>query len=339
MLGNLEEGGDRRQQVGDDLLDDRHERAAARQLHELFEVVCFMTVSDVVSRRIAVRHRRPPREKPGRRALPGPELELPFGLGDQHLEAADCRSRRRARRQELRVVRRVDQVVDEPAVQRHAVHRAEPGRVAAAGVALTSTSQLPDGGGKSPARPPASAATRRAASAAARETVTSAPLSASATATAACRPAGTEERRARAAEREPSGERREKPVDVRVRADPAAVADHDGVDRADAPRQRIDLVHVRHERHLERRGDAGAAQRDRAGEMTKSAASRRFERQIGGVEAERGEAGVVHDRRPGVDDRVANDAVERGIGPDPPEPEVAKQPRRRDLTGATPSPA
>ena len=37
VFGDLEECRDRRQQVGDDLLHDRHERAAARQLHEFFE--------------------------------------------------------------------------------------------------------------------------------------------------------------------------------------------------------------------------------------------------------------------------------------------------------------
>ena len=43
VLGDLQERGDRRQQVRDDLLDHRHERAAPRQLHELFERVCFMS--------------------------------------------------------------------------------------------------------------------------------------------------------------------------------------------------------------------------------------------------------------------------------------------------------
>ena len=36
VLGDLEERGDRREQVRDDLLHHRHERAAARQIHELF---------------------------------------------------------------------------------------------------------------------------------------------------------------------------------------------------------------------------------------------------------------------------------------------------------------
>ena len=36
VFGDLEKRRDRRQQVGDDLLDDRHERAAPRQVHEFF---------------------------------------------------------------------------------------------------------------------------------------------------------------------------------------------------------------------------------------------------------------------------------------------------------------
>src|SRR5262249_41668043 len=37
MLGDLEEGRDRRQEIGDDLLADRHERAASREVLELFK--------------------------------------------------------------------------------------------------------------------------------------------------------------------------------------------------------------------------------------------------------------------------------------------------------------
>jgi len=43
MLGDLQEGRDRRQQIRHDLLDDRHERAAPRQLHEFF-VTCLFHV-------------------------------------------------------------------------------------------------------------------------------------------------------------------------------------------------------------------------------------------------------------------------------------------------------
>src|SRR5687767_9402991 len=41
MFGNLQKGGDRREQVRHDFLDDRHERAAPRQFHELF-VCCLL---------------------------------------------------------------------------------------------------------------------------------------------------------------------------------------------------------------------------------------------------------------------------------------------------------
>jgi hypothetical protein len=37
VLGDFQKRGDRRQQVGDDFLDDGHERAPARQVYELFE--------------------------------------------------------------------------------------------------------------------------------------------------------------------------------------------------------------------------------------------------------------------------------------------------------------
>ena len=37
VFGDLQERRDRRQQVGDDLLDDRHERPAPGELHEFFE--------------------------------------------------------------------------------------------------------------------------------------------------------------------------------------------------------------------------------------------------------------------------------------------------------------
>ena len=49
VLGDLEEGGDRGQQVGNDLLDDRHEGAPPRQLHELVERRLFHEVSIVLS--------------------------------------------------------------------------------------------------------------------------------------------------------------------------------------------------------------------------------------------------------------------------------------------------
>ena len=48
---------------------------------------------------------------------------------------------------------------------------------------------------------------------------------------------------------------------------------------------------------------------------------------------ERAEAGVVHHRRQRVRDRVADHAVERGVGSDAAEPELVQQPRGRHLAG------
>ena len=92
VLGDLQKGRDRRQQVRHDLLDDRHERAAPRQLHELFErrLLHDSRGSDGSPSARAGK-------QTGRRPLAGPQLELPLRLRDEHLEAADRRgSPRRA---------------------------------------------------------------------------------------------------------------------------------------------------------------------------------------------------------------------------------------------------
>ena len=44
VLGDFQERRDRRQQVGDDLLADRHERAALARSTNSSKVVCFMAV-------------------------------------------------------------------------------------------------------------------------------------------------------------------------------------------------------------------------------------------------------------------------------------------------------
>ena len=106
VLGDLEERRHRRQQVRDDLLDDRHERAAPRQLDELFERgllhsrcswrVALLRPND---RARPLRRWRSPRP---RTVLPEaaarPQLELPFRLRDQHLDAADRLAAGRAAR-------------------------------------------------------------------------------------------------------------------------------------------------------------------------------------------------------------------------------------------------
>ena len=128
--------------------------------------------------------------------------------------------------------------------------------------------------------------------------MTCAPLSASANRDRPRRAAAAEDGRAGAAQR-CAASAEQGTLDVGVRAEPAAVAGDDRVDRADAPRER--------RRSRPRTASAwtlngavmlDAARRERAGEDRRSRRRRGFERQVGGVETERGESGVVHDRRP-----------------------------------------
>ena len=63
-------------------------------------------------------------EQPGRRPLPGPELELPLRLRDEHLEPPIVvAARARAPREQRRRGGLVDEVVHDLAVERRAVHR------------------------------------------------------------------------------------------------------------------------------------------------------------------------------------------------------------------------
>ena len=84
VLGDLQERRHRRQQVGDDLLADRHERAAPRQFLELFKRRDFHRSMNSASFRSARRAHHA-----GRRLRAGPPLELLLRLRDQHVEAAD----------------------------------------------------------------------------------------------------------------------------------------------------------------------------------------------------------------------------------------------------------
>ena len=97
----------------------------------------------------------------------------------------------------------------------------------------------------------------------------------------------------------------------------------------------------RHQRDLERRRDARARPATAPCESDEVGCVARFERQVHRVQIERSEAGVVHDRRPRVPDRVADDAVERRVRPDAPElqvggacgrPASGRAPRRRRRT-------
>src|SRR5262245_29568194 len=87
--------------------------------------------------------------------------------------------------------------------------------------------------------------------------VTPAPSSTSAAATARAAPT---------ADTRSPAQRFEETFDVRVRPDGAPIPNHDRVDRADVGGDRRDLVKVRHDRDLERRRDARAAQVDGLGE-------------------------------------------------------------------------
>ena len=102
--------------------------------------------------------------------------------------------------------------------------------------------------------------------------------------------------------------------------------DDQRVDRADALRQRLHFVDVIHQRNLERRGDAGAAQAGCPGEHDEVLGVACIEPEVHRVQADRVESGVVHDRRQRVRDRLADHAEQRGIGSDAPEAEIAQQP-------------
>ena len=101
VLGDLEERRHRRQQVRDDLLDHRHERAAPRQLHELFEGRLLHAVSSACRRDVAVAGCRARLRRTGPRAAAvRSRARTAAPPARQHLEAADrqaARARARVR--------------------------------------------------------------------------------------------------------------------------------------------------------------------------------------------------------------------------------------------------
>ena len=131
VLGNLEKGGHRRQQVRHDLLHDRHERAAPRQLHELVERRLFHATdpscclaTDVHGlhgsgshgssiappprtgpRAAAGRSRSRTDVRPARRASPGRRWRAP-GAPPRRASGSSDRGRRRGRRRAGRRRRR-----------------------------------------------------------------------------------------------------------------------------------------------------------------------------------------------------------------------------------------
>ena len=152
VLGDLQERRDRRQEVGDDLLAHRHERAALRQFHELVERrqlhVCDRdgAIGRANERRRASAAARMTPASGGGRST----TRTAVRLGHEHVQAADRLAAGGARvAQQPRLLRVVDQVVDEPAVEARLGPAASRRRCGAVptGVAFTSRSQLPGAGG------------------------------------------------------------------------------------------------------------------------------------------------------------------------------------------------
>jgi hypothetical protein len=110
----------------------------------------------------------------------------------------------------------------------------------------------------------------------------------------ACRAARAEHRRAHPFQGNPSRQRSEESLDVRVRTNPAVVPDDDRVDRADPSRQRIDIVHVGHHRDFERRRDARASEAQTPRAAHEVLRGRGFERKVGGAHAGGRKTCVVH---------------------------------------------
>ena len=143
---------------------------------------------------------------------------------------------------------------------------------------MTSTSQLPGRGGQVPTVAADQGARRRCAASGRRAQIgdRGALLLASATATArAAPPAPSTVARVPVSAIRPA-QRREEPFDVGVGAEPAAVADDERVDRADAPAPAASTSSTRRQHvDLERRRDARArAGQRRVAKATKSATSR-----------------------------------------------------------------
>ena len=334
VLGDLEERRRRRQQVGEDLLVDGHERAARRQLREFFERRLLHTdvpASVLAVPRWAGHGRQPPfrsfSEDTRLRRHAGPPQELADGLRDEHVEAvqgAAAGGRRVA--QQPRRPRVVDEVVDQRAVEITGVDRrsidvgvrADRRRVdqqvpAAArhrpwarrhvrGVGERLRRLGPPGVHRYPGPARHEAADDRAR-----------------------RSAGADDRGAPALERL-AGQRGEEAFDVGVGPVPPAGATPQRVERAALPRRPRRVF-------LERRGHAGAGDAERIREREKVVEVGRLARNVDAVDAGGREGGVVHGRRHRMADGPADDRVDRRGRADAADPELVAQPVDRDLAG------
>ena len=77
---------------------------------------------------------------------------------------------------------------------------------------------------------------------------------------------------------------------------------------------------------------------ERAGEGGEVSGVGGLEREVGGIQTEGGESRVVHRRRSRVADRLAGDAVKRGVGTEAPELQVVEHAVQRQLTRCDASP-
>ena len=222
----------------------------------------------------------PPRNNAGGRALSGPELELPLGLRDEHRRGRrSCRQpAARASASSARLGRVVDEVVDESSVERRRRPSGSTSWRAAAGRRGVDE-HVPAAGRRrqrAGLRRSARAATARAASGAAREI---GHVGAAARRAPPRRRAPRRRRRARSTRdaaaariRPRSGAR--KPSTSVLRRATGRRGRRCVLIAPTRLRDRIDLVHERQQRDLERRRDAGArAGRAPSRTATKSAAS------------------------------------------------------------------
>ena len=319
VLGDLEEGGDRRQQIRDDFLDDRHERAAPCQLHELFERLFanFIKGLDWAPPRKGPVAGRCPVHSSNCRSAWAMSISIPPIVSQPCARASSA----------ARSGRRIDQIVDDPPSSATSAIGLPGFATLPAVVALTSRSQ-PGRSRRKLADVPltVSAICLRRVAAGARRPSPRRPDRQAATRRRArrrLRPA----RRPRVPWRsDPARQRREETVDVGVRANPPPSRTISVLMAPTRAASGSISSTMRQQRHLERRRDARPAQVGGAREAHEVVHVARLERNVDRVHPECGKAGVVHHGRSRVHDRVADDGVERRVWSDAPELEILHQP-------------
>ena len=307
MLGHLEERRQGREQVGEDLLADRHEGAAPGQLAERLErghahadASCAVPSRDGGPSRAARASRAAPRNSPVEGRVPQPPLELPHRLGREHVEAAEGPAPRRLGvAQQPRPLGVVDEVVDgAPPRQRRRRHGGvvDVGR----GADRRGVHQQVPGAGRRWERDRRAAREggdlRRALGTAGAHRHRAARVG-QPHRRRPRRAAGPEHAAAEPADAAPRLERREEAGHVGVQPPPPVVVGAQGVDGAGPPAHRVDVDDMVQNRLLERRGDAEPLHAEDLREGHEVFRVRGLEGNVDGVDSGLGEARVVHDRR------------------------------------------